>query len=68
MARKMTISIRGDIKDRMDAAPKSENWSRIACDAFEARLASIAAEDKELDQDPEYWAFRDCAINSGQVY
>ena len=36
-------------KERMNAAGKGTNWSAVACRAFEARLAEIAAAKKKKD-------------------
>ena len=38
-----TISVPGDLKARMDRVKEPVNWSALACRAFEAKLAEIAA-------------------------
>ncbi|MFN8817431.1 MAG: hypothetical protein ACK5ZV_11895 [bacterium] len=46
---RMTISVPGDLKARMDAADKAVGvvWSRVATSAFEDRVRQIEAEQKE---------------------
>lgn len=49
MAR-MNISVPDELKNRMDNAGNGENWSAIACTAFEIRLGEIAKlkQEKEM--------------------
>ena len=36
-----TISVPSELKARMDAVDESVNWSAVACQAFELKLAEI---------------------------
>src|SRR4051794_17293907 len=36
-----TISVPAELKARMEAAAEQVNWSAVACQAFEAKLAEI---------------------------
>jgi Sec-independent protein translocase protein TatA len=38
-----TITIPNDLKRRMDKLPEQVNWSGLACQAFQAKLAEIEA-------------------------
>jgi hypothetical protein len=43
---RMNISIPMDLKERMDAVDEPVNWSAMACQAFQAKLAEINAKRK----------------------
>jgi hypothetical protein len=46
-----TVSVPRQLKEQMEAVTESVNWSALACRAFEAKLAEIAAkkEQKSID-------------------
>jgi hypothetical protein len=48
-SKRTTISIPPDLKARMDAVDEPVNWSAIACQAFEAKLAEITKRRGAMD-------------------
>jgi hypothetical protein len=46
-----TISVPPTLKSQMDAVEESVNWSAVACRAFEAKLAEIAAKKEQKSMD-----------------
>lgn len=50
-AARTTISVPRPLKEQMETVTESVNWSALACRAFEAKLAEIAAKKERKDMD-----------------
>lgn len=55
---RITITLTGDLKERMQAVTEDVNWSAVASRAFESKLAEIAARKGKIEMSDVIQKFR----------